>query len=99
MAEQKASIRKNGKVLLDNVQVWINCDADPEGGKACWGYLNPAWEDPIGVLDPDRESDPRYELQIGQDDPLTIEVEDHRDAHFIQVNQNGYRTVHFRTAH
>jgi len=99
MSEQVGSIGKNGKVLLDNVQVWVNCDAEPGGGQSCWGYLNPAWEDPIGALDPDHEPDPRYELQIGREEPMTIQVEDHRDEHFIQVNQNGYRTLHFRSVH
>ncbi|HKJ88686.1 MAG TPA: hypothetical protein VKA48_09285, partial [Gammaproteobacteria bacterium] len=60
-------------------------------------YLNPQWEDPIGRLDPEGEADPSYELDLGEGNPIPIHVEDHRDEAFIQVNQNGYRTLHFES--
>lgn len=97
MALARGSIKKNGSILLASVPVWVNCEADTSGGKACWGYLNPEWDDPIGINDPDREAEPRYRLELTDGDALPIRVWDHRDASFIQANQNGYRTVHFRT--
>ncbi|HKJ71570.1 MAG TPA: hypothetical protein VKA55_07440 [Gammaproteobacteria bacterium] len=98
MSLQHGSIKKNGNVLLDDVDVWMLCDTEGPGGNNCSGYFNPEWEDPLGVNDPDQESDPRYELVLDSGDTLPIRVWDHRDVYFIQCNQNGYRTVHFRTA-
>jgi len=98
MSLAHGSIKKNGNLLLDGIQVWVNCETDGSGHKDCWGYLNPEWEDPIGVNDPDRDDDPRYELELETGDSMPIQVWDHRDAYFVQSNQNGYRTVHFKTA-
>jgi hypothetical protein len=98
MSLAHGSIKKNGNVLLNNVRLWVNCEADASGKQACWGYLNPEWEDPIGVNDPDKDADPRYELELENGDTLAIRIWDHRDVHFVQCNQNGYRTVHFETA-
>lgn len=98
MSLAQGSIKKNGKVLLNNVRVWVNCEADDSGAQACWGYLNPQWEDPLGVRDPDQEAEPRYDLELENGDTLPIRVWDHRDEYFIQCNQNGYRTIRFQTA-
>jgi hypothetical protein len=98
MSLAHGAIKKNGSVLLDDVEVWLNCEVDGSGHKDCMGYMNPGWDDPIGVNDPDQEADPSYELVLDNGDSLPIRVRDHRDVYFVQCNQNGYRTVQFRTA-
>lgn len=98
MSVAQGSIKKNGKVLMDNVRLWVNCEPDGSGKQDCWGYLNPEWEDPIGVNDPDRDDEPRYDLVLESGETVPIRVWDHRDVYFVQENQNGYRTVQFRTA-
>ncbi|MFP4560427.1 MAG: hypothetical protein ACLFRB_04390 [Thiohalorhabdus sp.] len=97
MSLATGSIQKNGKVLVDHVRVWVNAEEDGSGHRTYWGYLNPEWETPIGRLDPDGEPDPRYELDLEGGEHIPIRLEDHRDEAFIQVNQNGYRTLHFRS--
>ncbi|MEF8792514.1 hypothetical protein [Thiohalorhabdus sp.] len=92
------SIKKNGNVVMDRVQVWVNCKDDQAGHKDCWGYMNPEWEDPIGVNDPEGGEDLRYELELDNGDTLPIRVWDHRDTYFVQSNQNGFRTIQFKTA-
>ncbi|MFB6259413.1 MAG: hypothetical protein ABEJ96_03465 [Thiohalorhabdaceae bacterium] len=98
MAVAYGSIKKNGSVVLDKVQVWVNCEKDASGNQDCWGYMNPDWEAPIGVNDPDGGDDHRYELALANGDTLPIRVWDHRDQFFVQANQSGWRTIKFKTA-
>ncbi|MFA9460473.1 hypothetical protein [Thiohalorhabdus methylotrophus] len=98
MALATGSVRKNGKMLLEDVRLWINSREDASGNQTYWGYMNPAWEAPIGRLDPDGEAEPRYELDLGEAGVVSIRVQDHREEAFVQVNQNGYRTLRFESA-
>ncbi len=97
MPVETAAIRKNGQELIGGLRVWVSCAPDESGKEACWGYMNPDWEAPIGRLDPEGEADPRYELVLASGDALPIRVWDHRDEHFLQFIQNGYRTIRFQT--
>lgn len=98
MSLAHGSIKKNGSVVLDKVQVWVSCEKDASGNQDCWGYMNPDWEDPIGANDPEGGDDLRYELELDNGDSLPIRVWDHRDRYFVQANQNGFRTIRFKTA-